>query len=75
MLILLLLLLMLILNINVKSFECKTKLLGKIVFQRASNQANRTLKNGTGAVPLKYISNVWGSLEMPSINCKIELKF
>ena len=49
---------MLILNINVKSFECKTKLLGKIVFQPASNQANRTLKNGTGAVPLKYISNV-----------------
>ena len=25
------------------------------------------------AVPLKYLSNFWRSLEMPLINCKIEL--
>ena len=25
------------------------------------------------AVPLKYLNNVWRSLEMPLINCKIEL--
>ena len=25
-------------------------------------------------MPLKYLSNFWGSLEMPLINCKIELK-
>ena len=25
------------------------------------------------AVPLKYLSNFWSSLEMPLINCKIEL--
>ena len=24
-------------------------------------------------MPLKYLSNFWGSLEMPLINCKIEL--
>ena len=25
-------------------------------------------------MPLKYLSNFWGSIEMPLINCKIELK-
>ena len=25
-------------------------------------------------VPLKYLTNFWRSLEMPLINCKIELK-
>ena len=31
-------------------------------------------KNGVRiAVPLKYLSNFWRSLEMPLINCKIEL--
>ena len=24
------------------------------------------------AVPLKYLSNIWRSLEMPLINCKVE---
>ena len=26
------------------------------------------------AVPLKYLSNAWGSLEVPLIKCKVELK-
>ena len=26
------------------------------------------------AIPLTYPSNFWGSLEMPLINCKVELK-
>ena len=26
------------------------------------------------AVPLKYLSNFWRSLEIPLINCKVELK-
>ena len=31
-------------------------------------------KNGLKiAVPLKYLSNFWRSLEMPLINCKVEL--
>ena len=25
------------------------------------------------AVPLKYLSNFWRSLEMPLINCKVEI--
>ena len=30
--------------------------------------------NTTIAVPLKYLSDFWRLLEMPLINCKIELK-
>ena len=33
-----------------------------------------TNRNGVKiAVPLKYLSNVWRSLEIPLINCKVEL--
>ena len=33
-----------------------------------------TDRNGVKiAVPLKYLSNFWRSLEMPLINCKVEL--
>ena len=32
------------------------------------------LKNKTIAVSLKYLSNFWRSLEIPLVNCKIELK-
>ena len=33
-----------------------------------------TNRNGVKiAVPLKYLSNFWSTLEMPLINCKIEL--
>ena len=44
---------------------------------KASNTGN-TGTNGTKkevkiAVPLKYLSNFWRSLEMPLINCKVEL--
>ena len=55
-------------------FMYKAKLLKNIVAQDAQNQANRILKNATLAVPLKYLSNFWRSLEMPLINCKIESK-
>ena len=33
---------------------------------------NSILKNATIVVPFKYVSNFW--LEMPSINCNVELK-
>ena len=26
-------------------------------------------------MPVKYLNNLWKSLEMPLINCKVELKF
>ena len=31
-------------------------------------------KNATIVVPLEYLSNFWRSLEIPLINCKVELK-
>ena len=50
------------------------KLLTLKVAQTAPNAANGILKNATIAVPLKYLSNFWKSLEIPLINCKVELK-
>ena len=46
-----------------------------------SNLINNTIVDGANskkegvktAVPLKYLSNFWRSLEMPLINCKVEL--
>ena len=39
------------------------------------NEANGILRNAATVVPLKCLSNFWRSLEMPLINCKVELKF
>ena len=53
-------------NDNAPSFKYKANLIG-------NTEANGT-KNGVKiAVPLKYLSSFWKSLEMPSINCKVEL--
>ena len=51
---------------NAFSFKYKANLIG--------NTGNNGRKNGVKiAVPLKYLSNFWRSLEMPLINCKAEL--
>ena len=51
---------------NAPSFKHKASLIG--------NTENDGTKNGVKiAVPLKYLSNFWRSLEMPLINCKVEL--
>ena len=51
---------------NASSFKYKANLVG--------NTENNGTKNGVKiAVPLKYLSNFWRSLEMPLINCKAEL--
>ena len=50
------------------SFKYKAELLGDPVL--AGNIAKRSVKV---AVPLKYLSNFFRSLEMPLINCKIKL--
>ena len=51
---------------NAPSFKYKASLIG-------NTETNGT-KNGVKiAVPLKYLSNFWRSLEMPLINCKVEL--
>ena len=48
-------------------------MLENTVAQTASNAANGILRNAAIAVSLKYLSNFWRLLEMPLINCKVEL--
>ena len=59
---------------NFKSLKYKAKLLGNKE-DRDDNAANGILKNAIIAVSLKYLSNFWRSIEMPLINCNVELKF
>ena len=54
---------------NVPSFKYKANLIGNTV----ADGSNRKKEGVKIAVPLKYLSNFWRSLEMPLINCKIEL--
>ena len=56
---------------NFKSFKDKAKLLENT----AADEANRFFLKATVAMLLKYFSEFWKSLEMPLINCKVELKF
>ena len=55
---------------NPSSFKYKS---GFIKESTAANN-DRTFKNIKKAVPLKYLSNFWRSLEMPLINYKIHLE-
>ena len=51
---------------NAPSFKYKASIIG--------NTENNETKNGVKlAAPLKYLSKFWRSLEMPLINCKVEL--
>ena len=51
---------------NSPSFKYKASII--------DNTENNGTKNGVKiAVPLKYLSNFWRSLEIPFINCKVEL--
>ena len=50
---------------NAPSFKYKANLIG-------NTENNGTKKGVKIAVPLKYLSNFWRSLEMPLINCKVE---
>ena len=51
---------------NALSFKYKVNLVG-------NTETNGTKKGVKIAVPLKYLSNFWRSLEVPLINCKVEL--
>ena len=53
---------------NVSSFKYKANLNG----DTDADGANRKKGNVKIAVPLRYLSNFWRSLEMPLIKCKIE---
>ena len=51
---------------NAPSFKYKANFIG-------NTETNGTKKGVKIAVPLKYLSIFWRSLEMPLINCKVEL--
>ena len=53
-----------------KYFKNKSKLLGNT----DAHGVNGILRNRAIAVRLKYLGNVWRSLEMPLINWEVELK-
>ena len=53
-------------TIRSKSFEYKTKIIG-------STPNNNNILDAAVLVPLKYLSNFWRSLDLPLINCEIEL--
>ena len=55
---------------NFRSFKFKVKLLGNTVV----DGEKVILRNTKIVVPLKSVNNFWRSLEMPLINCKVELK-
>ena len=51
---------------NSKSFDYKAKIVGTL--------ANNVLEKKVAiAIPLKYLSNFWRSLDIPLINCEITL--
>ena len=54
---------------NSTSFKCKSSFLKPL-----TAADNGVFKNVKIAIPLKYLSNFWRSLEMPLINCKIHLE-
>ena len=56
-------------NDNAPSFKYKASIIVNTVADGASSKKD----NVKVAVPLKYLSNFWRSLEMPLINCKVEL--
>ena len=53
-------------TITSKSFEYKTKLVVKM-------PNNDNILDAEVVVPSKYLSNFWRSLDLPVINCEIEL--
>ena len=53
-------------------FKYKSDLLGNLAASAAG--ANGVLENGKLVVPLKYLSIFFRSLEMPLINCKLQLE-
>ena len=58
---------------NSSSFKYKASHLGK-TDDDDDDGNDRSLKNTKVDVPLKYLSNFFRSLEMPVINCKIQLE-
>ena len=62
-----------IVNVNVNACKC-FKYMAKLLVNTEAGRAIEIFKITTIVVPLKYLSIFWRSLEMPLINCKVELK-
>ena len=52
---------------NFKSFKYKISIVGK------TPEGNDSLTNAKAVIPLKHLSNFWRSLNIPLINCELEL--
>ena len=65
------------LSSNSESFKYKTSITGNtynVGAGEAGYDANKVGKNETEVViPLKYLSNFWRTLNIPLINCEVEL--
>ena len=55
---------------NSTSFKYKSS-----IFKTITATDHQVFNNVKIAVPLKYLSNFWRSLEIPLINCKIHLEW
>ena len=55
------------LSTNSESFKYKTSIVGK------APQDNDSLTNAEVVIPLKYLSNFWRNLDIPLINCEVEM--
>ena len=55
------------LSTNSEYFKYKTSITGK------TPQDNDSLTNAEVVIPLKHLSNFWRALNIPLINCKVEL--
>ena len=55
------------LSSNSGSFKYKTSITGK------TPENNDSLRDARIVIPLKYLSNIWKSLNIPLINCEVEL--
>ena len=56
---------------NSQSFKYKAALAGKTANH---NDGKSSVKDAEIVVSFKYLSNVWRSLQMPLINCKVHLE-
>ena len=65
------------LSTNSESFKYKTSIAGNtynVGNDDGNYEANKAGKNETEiALPLKYLSNFWRSLDIPLINCEVEI--
>ena len=55
------------LSFSSESFKYKTNIVGK------TPEDNDSLTNAKVVIPLKHLSNFWRSLNIPLINCEVEL--